>query len=209
MTCILAWINSKEKKTYLVADNLATAGSRIYHSENSSKISTKEVLDYKHQPHIIHFGGSGYARAIQLVEHSLRCPTIPEEYRNNFQGYLVNLLIPELRRVFLEHGYEEDTRGIVSHESTFLIVYKNEIFVLHSNYQLSLFDLNYASVGSGSDYALGALSMLSKSLNGDDASLEDLFNVMDSVSFHCSNVGGTCWYAVSDSTQKIFLGNLS
>lgn len=102
-------------------------------------------------------GVSGSVRGYQLLRYHLEKPT---NNRNDPLTFLVKDFIPALRGVFKEHGYTEVDNNRESLDHYALVGYRGQLFVIQSDFSITNTIGAYMAIGSGSPYALGALTAL-------------------------------------------------
>lgn len=143
MTCIVAFKDSK--KIYLGCDLLASGSDGSKRTRKDTKIFQKEDM-------LIGFTSS--YRMGQLLRYSLDLPKHAEGV-DTFE-YMVTSFVDAVQACLSEGGFQE-TKDEVKTGGSFIVVYKNRIFTIHDDYQVAEDDRDYASVGSGENYALGSL----------------------------------------------------
>lgn len=142
MTCIVGIIN--KNKVYIGGDSAGVTETE-YRERADSKVFIKDSML---------FGFTSSFRMGQLIRYTLK---IPKQTKNmDDYTYLVTLFIDSLRDCLKKGGFaqkinEEESGG------TFLLGYKNKLYTIYSDYQVSECLDNYTSVGCGSKYALGSL----------------------------------------------------
>lgn len=130
--------------------------SAISHlGSNLSKVS-------QNGPYLL--GAAGDVRAINILHHVLAPPTPPNNLRGRkLDAFITNKFIPTLREAFEKQGYatpEREGTHIAEHDSTVLVVIHGVIYVIDGDYSWSSDANGYYALGSGTDYALGALHIL-------------------------------------------------
>lgn len=137
-----------------VSEN-GTASAITHLGNNSSKVA-------QNGPYLL--GAAGDVRAINILHHAFQPPTPP----NNLKGkkldeFITVKFIPALRETFEKQGYatpEREGAHIAEHESIILVVIHGIIYVIDGDYSWCADSNGYYAIGSGGDFALGALHVL-------------------------------------------------
>ena len=103
-------------------------------------------------------GFSGSFRAGQILRHHLDLPPIPEKLQKHaFQPkiaeeFFVKFFIESVKHAFSVYGFENTDDDACF----FLVGVGGTLVTIESDFQVGIYD-DYASVGTGSAYALGSL----------------------------------------------------
>lgn len=147
MTCIVA-VKTKDG-VLMGGDSLGSNGytGTAYRSPKVFRISPEIVAGY-----------TSSFRMGQLLEHHLTPPLIGngDELR-----YAIRELIPRVRDMFKSHGYahvlnNEESGGV------WLLAIRARLFLVQSDYSVLETLYDYDAVGSGQDFAMGAMYALQK-----------------------------------------------
>jgi len=96
------------------------------------------------------FGYTTSYRFGQVLEHNLQDPVVPaaddEIYR-----WLITVLVPDIRQVLKDNGYEKG--------GNCLIGVRGQLWEMQDDFSVLRSVKGYSAVGSGYEYALGALEM--------------------------------------------------
>ena len=98
----------------------------------------------------------------QIIQYSKDVPKIKAK-KSNYK-YLINDFVPFLRDIFKDAGWLK-TENSRDEGGEFLIGLRGEIFKLQSDFSVLRYDDGFAAVGSGADFALGALHTLKEKVN--------------------------------------------
>lgn len=106
----------------------------------------------KNGPYI--FGAAGDMRAVNLLAHTFK-PPVPaaNDYGIKLDKFISSKFVPQLKQVFDDAQYGE--KG--EQDSTVLVVVHGRIYEIGSGYDWCLDESGIYSMGSGSQYALGAM----------------------------------------------------
>jgi ATP-dependent protease HslVU (ClpYQ) peptidase subunit len=143
MTCIAALMDKTH--IYLGGDRLISdghVGSTLVHSK-VFKIGTMLI------------GSMGSLRASQIISHHLE---LPKDTRCNPIDYMIQDLIPEIRRCLEFHKYTgNDNKGRCGN---YVLCYRSKIFVIQEDWSVCELNIPYTAIGSGGVTADGALFVL-------------------------------------------------
>lgn len=142
MTCICGVI--KDGKIYMGGDSASSNGNRVWSCSNEKV--------FINGPFIMGFTTSW--RMGQLLRYSLKPPRHPagmDDYE-----YMVTIFIDAVRRCLKSGGFAK-TENSQEEGGTFIVGYKGKMYEVHSDYQVALHNVDFASVGCGSAVATGAL----------------------------------------------------
>ncbi len=145
MTCIVGLI--EQDRVYIGADSAAVAGWTRRQS------LVKKV--FRRGPFLIGYTTS--FRMGQLLEHQLEVPA--QAARESDMSYMVNRFIESTRSLLKERGFAK----IESNNETggqFLVGYNGRLYSIESDFQVGQMADGFDAIGSGSDYALGAMAAL-------------------------------------------------
>ena len=154
MTCIVGLIDGK--KVWLGGDRAATDGGLNRTLLKEPKIFTKGEVG---------FGVCGLPKVMDALKHGI---DLPEQSGGDDKGFLVKEMIPAIREglIKLDAAGEDKSPfgggGGVQFEGEILIAYRGRLYRLQGNFQLIEGEEKFASVGSGSRYALGSFEASKK-----------------------------------------------
>lgn len=125
----------------IAADSQTTEGERPYISRDVPKIV--EVGDYV-------ISGAGTSRYCDIITYGWEPPTYDD---TNLYKFMVSKFIPSMRKAHEETGYTlKEDEGAV-----FLVGLENKLFYICEDYSVLRTDSKMYSIGSGGNWALGAL----------------------------------------------------
>jgi len=152
MTCIVAV--KKDDKVYIGGDSaLVDISNGI-----KTKLATPKVFPcFKY---VIGYAGS--ARMGQLLFNYFE-PTDPPDNPYELEMHMVTTFVDELRALAEEKGLRLSTSDDEMNDFAQIIVGVNgRIFIIEEDWQASEWLYDYASIGSGSHFAMGSLHTTSK-----------------------------------------------
>jgi ATP-dependent protease HslVU (ClpYQ) peptidase subunit len=143
MTCVLAYKNNDT--VYLSSDSAVT---------NPWGEQTRAKMPKIFQNGELFFGICGSLRMGQILEFLYTPPN--RSCAKNDLEYIVSCVVESVRETFKEYGFStienNEERG-----GDFIIVYRNEIYEVQNDFSVIISNNNYAAIGSGGNFALGAL----------------------------------------------------
>ncbi len=143
MTCIVAIKDNN--KVYIGADSAAIS--------DTSVSTRKDPKVFKNGKFLFRFSGS--FRFGQLLRFAFKPPK--HEKKDDFE-YLCTDFVKKLQTTLEKNGLGgENKRSEREVEGSIIIAYKGNIYVMDSDFQIGIPVDNYASIGCGSDLALGSL----------------------------------------------------
>ena len=144
MTCIVGV--QKGGKVWLGGDSAASSRSMI------EVISTPKV--FKRGRFI--YGFSGDYRTGQIVQHAFKEPDRRASVDPTV--YMSTTYVDALRKQLAHSGALANDNGAEEANIWLLIGYAGELFYLDNGFAILRFAADYSAIGSGSDFALGALA---------------------------------------------------
>ena len=148
ITCIVGFVCPKEKKVYIGGDSAGVAGLNI-------QIRDDEKV-FRNGPFIMGFTTS--FRMGQLLRYCFEQPEHTEGMDE--MTFMVKNFIPSVKKCFKDGGFGK-TKDSEESGGAFLVGYKGRLYEIDNDYQVARLHDNIASVGCGSDIALGAMYGLS------------------------------------------------
>ena len=148
MTCIVGYLDKKSDKVIIGGDSAGVAGFELS--------IRKDPKVFKNEDFII--GCTSSFRMIQLLRFSFKPPKVHDK---DIYEYMCTDFIDAVRSCFKNGGFLEKER-----ESEvggfFLVAYKNRLFQIQGDFQVSEQLNGMDSCGCGSAYALGSLRCLAE-----------------------------------------------
>ena len=95
----------------------------------------------------------------QLLEHQLELPKQPSSQPD--MSYMVNQFVEAVRKLLKERGFAKVEANAES-GGQFLVGYHGHLYSIESDFQVGELSDGFDAVGSGSDFALGAMAALDK-----------------------------------------------
>ena len=142
MTCIVGLVT--EKRIYIGADSASVHGW--------TRRQTRLEKVFRRGPFLIGYTTS--FRMGQLLEHQLQVASQPKNISN--MNFMVTHFIEAVRQLLKERGFAKVEANNES-GGQFLVAYRGTLYSIDSDFQVGEMADNFDAIGSGSDFALGAL----------------------------------------------------
>lgn len=104
-------------------------------------------------------GGAGDYRALQVVLHGWSPPLVTAKAKTNLYEFVINKVAPSLKTTLLEAGVEfnKSPDSDYKFELQLIVGINGTLFEIDSDFAVGMNDTGLYAIGSGGDYALGAL----------------------------------------------------
>ena len=183
MTVVVGLVDREAGRCYVGADSQGTDSLGTYSTRLDSKV-------FRVGEFVIGFSGS--YRYGQILQFHLDPPKIGQI---DLYQYLVKYFVEEMRAVLKDKGAVKIDSGI---ESTWacLVSVRGELFGIHSDLAVCEYSEDFAAMGAGEKYAIGAMN--AQKINGmliGDASLRVALSATER---SCTSVKGP-WSILSTS----------
>lgn len=145
MTCILGWADGTD--VYMGCDSAASDGYSVRTSKLDKVFQRQDFL----------IGYTSSFRMGQLLEHTLFVEK--QEDSQTDMNYLVTTFVPAVRKCLKEGGYTtiKDNEERIGQ---FLVGYRGNLYEVDYDLQINTFDSEFAAVGCGAQFAVGAFDAL-------------------------------------------------
>lgn len=186
MTCIVGFVD-KDNSVYIGGDRAGVAGVSLRVREDTKVFKKGKFA----------FGYTSSFRMGQLIRFKFTPPKHRPEEKDDFE-YMCTDFIDELRICLKDGGYAKNDSNVET-GGTFLVGYRGKLYQIACDFQVGITLGTFDSVGCGEDYAMGAMSVLSKDskMSAEDKILEAL-KVTESMCagvrgpFDIVKIGGDC-----------------
>lgn len=142
MTCIVGITNGK--KVMLGGDSFS----------GNSYVATKDCQKKVFKFDKIVLGSSGSWRGLQILAIK-GIPLLTKSIKP--EAYIVNKLVPCLRKLYKEEGRLKSKEGLDEQEEVYLIGFNGRLFTIQADFSFTENDCGYDAIGCGASYAMGAL----------------------------------------------------
>lgn len=156
MTCIIGYKDKDSDKVYMGCDSCITTNNVKSTASESFKIFKAE------QNNNILVGIAGALVGVQAIKYRLEFPSEEElEDRVFDERYINKVIVPRFKKLMKEiDGTEKDDDRCAS--VLMLIAYKNKLFKVSDYFSAFEENSDYMVIGSGEDFARGALRAIEK-----------------------------------------------
>jgi len=142
MTCIVGI--EAYGKVIMGSDGCASDGYHKYEVDEPKLFIKNEIL----------FGYTTSFRFADIIQYHVNIVNHSEGKAD--KQYLVEDVVPEIRKKLKDHGFVENDKGRES-GGTALIGYKDKLYILQDDFSIIRNKIGYASCGSGTYVAYGSL----------------------------------------------------
>ena len=119
-------------------------------------MATQKVIEIG--PYLI--AGAGASRGSNILQFGWNPPRPPSN-SDNLDNFMTRKFIPDMRRVFVEAGYDMKEDGdAAAHDSMFIVAVRGVLYPIFEDYSWDRDVSNVYYGGSGGSVALGALEIL-------------------------------------------------
>jgi ATP-dependent protease HslVU (ClpYQ) peptidase subunit len=134
----------------IASDSRVAEGGKVY-------THPKMIKAIERGSYII--GGAGDYRALQVVLHGWQPPLVSAKAKQNLYEFVINKVAPSLKTTLSEAGIEfnKPSDSDEKFELSLLIGINGSLFEIDSDFAVAMNDSGLYAIGSGGDYALGAL----------------------------------------------------
>ena len=134
----------------IASDSRVAEGGKVY-------THPKMIKAIERGSYII--GGAGDYRALQVVLHGWQPPLVSAKAKQNLYEFVINKVAPSLKTILSEAGIEftKPSDSDEKFELNLLIGINGSLFEIDSDFAVAMNDSGFYAIGSGGDYALGAL----------------------------------------------------
>ena len=153
-------------------------GNKVYMAGDSLGVSSYDKVErddpkvFKNDKFLIGFTTS--FRMGQLLQYKFKPPK--QKPKQSDHEYMVTDFIDAVRKVLNDNGYGEKDKNQET-GGQFLVGYKSALYQIDSDYQVGIPTDQYAAIGCGAAYAIGALHGWLKDNDGDFGTTTITINV--------------------------------
>ena len=105
------------------------------------------------------FGVAGMLRDLNLLQFQLKVPAYTAAAKKDPERWVVTKLVPAIRTTFFENGQIRNKEGMESMHSGILLSVDGLCGELDTSFSLSQMTSQFWSLGSGAEYAKGAMAL--------------------------------------------------
>ena len=139
-----------EDSCVIASDSRVAEGGKVYtHPEMVKAVERGSYL----------IGGAGDYRALQVVLHGWTPPLVTAKAKTNLYEFAINKVAPSLKATLQEAGIEfnKSSDNDDKFDLQLIIGINGTLFEIDSDFAIAMNDNNFYGIGSGGDFALGAL----------------------------------------------------
>ena len=139
-----------EDSCVIASDSRVAEGGKVYtHPEMVKAVERGSYI----------IGGAGDYRALQVVLHGWSPPLVTAKAKTNLYEFVINKVAPSLKVTLQEAGIEftKSSDSDDKFELQLILGINGTLFEIDSDFAVAMNDNNFYGIGSGGDFALGAL----------------------------------------------------
>ena len=144
MTCIVGFVDKKNKKVIIGGDSAGVSGFDLTVRKDPKVFKVKDFI----------IGGTTSFRMLQILRFKFNPPEIDDK---ELYEYMCTDFIDSVREVFKENGFEKKYSSGDELGGCFLVGYKDRLFMVEDDFQVSETIRGFDAVGCGATYALGSI----------------------------------------------------
>lgn len=173
MTCIIGLLDRKEDCVYIGADSLASywcsqaifKNRKVFKAKDNKNILMAICGDYRLQNLL--------SIEEQLIEEV-------KELKNevNFE-HIIKYTIPKIMKITKDSGSATTKDGYTEINGSIIFAYKNQLYIIESNFQVLEPADDYIAGGSGDNFAVGVLSQ-----NNEKGTIERIKEALEAAEKH-------------------------
>jgi ATP-dependent protease HslVU (ClpYQ) peptidase subunit len=146
MTTVIAIQNNQGVE--MIADSQINANGKPYFHPDMVKIVERNK-------YLI--GIAGRVIALQAIQNNWNPPALTATYKDSLYKFVITKIVPSLKMFIEDSKIFTDKEKEEGELFSVLIAIKGELFEIDEDYSVSRREDGIYAIGSGSDYALGAL----------------------------------------------------
>ena len=132
----------------MIADSQINSSGKPYFHEDMVKIIERNR-------YLI--GVAGRVVALQSIQNSWNPPSLPANYKGSLYNFVITKIVPSLKMFIDESKMFTDKEKEDGDLFSILIAIKGEVFEIDEDYSVARRSDGIYAIGSGADFALGAL----------------------------------------------------
>ena len=149
MTCIVGY--ECDGKVFMGGDSASTGGTNQRISKSDKVFTRGKFL----------IGYTSSFRMGQVLRFQLNVPHQSEDQED--YEYMCTTFVNSVIQLFKSSHFIKDD---ANEGGTFLVGYKNKLYIVDNDFQVNISEDPFESCGSGSDIAMGAMKILHETCNG-------------------------------------------
>ena len=154
MTTIIA--TQTDHGVVMIADSQINSTGKPYFHEDMVKIIERNR-------YLI--GVAGRVVALQSIQNSWNPPSLPANYKGSLYNFVITKIVPSLKMFIDESKMFSDKEKEDGELFSILFAIKGEVFEIDEDYSVARRSDGIYAIGSGADFALGALMAGAESMD--------------------------------------------
>ena len=154
MTTIIA--PQTDHGVVMIADSQINSTGKPYFHEDMVKIIERNR-------YLI--GVAGRVVALQSIQNSWNPPSLPANYKGSLYNFVITKIVPSLKMFIDESKMFSDKEKEDGELFSILLAIKGEVFEIDDDYSVARREDGIYAIGSGADFALGALMAGAESMD--------------------------------------------
>lgn len=146
MTTVVA-IQHQDGVTMIADSQINSAGQPYFHSDMVKVVQRNKYL----------IGVAGRVVALQAIQNSWNPPALSASYKGTLYNFVITKVIPSLKSFIDESKLFSDKEKEDGDLFSILLAINGQVFEIDQDYAVARRDSGVYAIGSGADYALGAL----------------------------------------------------
>ena len=146
MTTIIA--TQTDHGVVMIADSQINSTGKPYFHEDMVKIIERNR-------YLI--GVAGRVVALQSIQNSWNPPSLPANYKGSLYNFVITKIVPSLKMFIDESKMFSDKEKEDGELFSILLAIKGEVFEIDDDYSVGRREDGIYAIGSGADFALGAM----------------------------------------------------
>lgn len=154
MTTIIA--TQTDHGVVMIADSQINSTGKPYFHEDMVKIIERNR-------YLI--GVAGRVVALQSIQNSWNPPSLPANYKGSLYNFVITKIVPSLKMFIDESKMFSDKEKEDGELFSILLAIKGEVFEIDDDYSVARREDGIYAIGSGADFALGAMMAGAESMD--------------------------------------------
>ena len=146
MTTVIA-IQHQDGVEMIADSQINSAGQPYFHSDMVKIVERGKYL----------IGVAGRVVALQAIQNSWNPPALTASHKGSIYNFIITKVVPSLKAFIDDSKIFSDKEKEDGDLFSILIVIKGEVFEIDQDYAVARRADGVYAIGSGSDYALGAM----------------------------------------------------
>lgn len=145
----------KDKDDMIIGSDSMTTTGNLFIDKGEPKFIIKKIPCYEENSIKVVIGLAGNPTVNKYMEHIFNPPKYDKS--KDFYKYLLDKFVPAFKELLKEKSYFKQKDKVPDNRSDILILHDNRIFLMHQDFDTLERKVNYTSIGSGREVAIGSL----------------------------------------------------